>query len=44
MATIVPPPTTPSPAAAEAIKPEKVDYMDLPCPIPYEEIHREAMS
>lgn len=23
---------------------EKVDYMDLPCPIPYEEIHREALS
>ncbi|KAJ9565202.1 hypothetical protein OSB04_001168 [Centaurea solstitialis] len=45
MATIVPPPATPPPpaAAAEAIKPEKVDYMDLPCPIPYEEIHREAM-
>ncbi|KAI3787967.1 hypothetical protein L2E82_00500 [Cichorium intybus] len=41
MATLVPPP--PSPAAAEAIKPEKVDYMDLPCPIPYEEIHREAL-
>ncbi|KAL4587874.1 hypothetical protein LXL04_000749 [Taraxacum kok-saghyz] len=41
MATLVPPP--PAAAAAEAIKPEKVDYMDLPCPIPYEEIHREAL-
>ncbi|KAK9053717.1 hypothetical protein SSX86_024791 [Deinandra increscens subsp. villosa] len=43
MATHVPPPATTSPVAAEAIKPEKVDYMNLPCPIPYEEIHREAM-
>lgn len=42
MATLVPPP--PAAAAAETIKPEKVDYMDLPCPIPYEEIHREALS
>lgn len=43
MAAFIPqPPATASPA--EAIKPEKVDYMDLPCPIPYEEIHREAMS
>ncbi|XP_023731033.1 mitochondrial import receptor subunit TOM40-1 [Lactuca sativa] len=41
MATLVPPP--PAAAAAETIKPEKVDYMDLPCPIPYEEIHREAL-
>lgn len=23
---------------------EKVDYFNLPCPIPYEEIHREALS
>lgn len=23
---------------------EKVDYLNLPCPIPYEEIHREALS
>lgn len=23
---------------------EKVDYCNLPCPIPYEEIHREALS
>jgi hypothetical protein len=21
-----------------------VDYLNLPCPIPYEEIHREALS
>ncbi|GAA0155318.1 primary active transporter [Lithospermum erythrorhizon] len=42
MATLVPPPPTaaapPPPAAASP-----VDYMDLPCPIPYEEIHREAL-
>lgn len=23
---------------------ERVDYLSLPCPIPYEEIHREALS
>lgn len=23
---------------------ERVDYLNLPCPIPYEEIHREALS
>ncbi|KAF6151862.1 hypothetical protein GIB67_010436 [Kingdonia uniflora] len=27
----------------EIKKKEKVNYMDLPCPIPYEEIHREAL-
>ncbi|GAA0140628.1 primary active transporter [Lithospermum erythrorhizon] len=36
MATLIPPPPPPQ-------APEKVDYMDLPTPIPYEEIHREAM-
>ncbi|KAK2966586.1 hypothetical protein RJ640_025271 [Escallonia rubra] len=46
MATLVPPATTtapppPSPDSKPA-EPEKVDYMDLPCPIPYEEIHRES--
>lgn len=41
MATFIqPPPPTPE-AVKKAEKP--VDYMDLPCPIPYEEIHREAM-
>ncbi|KAL3718159.1 hypothetical protein ACJRO7_003314 [Eucalyptus globulus] len=30
-------------AAPEQVAPEKVDYLNLPCPIPYEEIHREAM-
>lgn len=37
MASLVPPAATPKPT-------EKVDYMNLPCPIPYEEIHREAIS
>ncbi|GAA0158034.1 primary active transporter [Lithospermum erythrorhizon] len=37
MESVVPPP---SPSKL----PEKmVDYMDLPCPIPFEEIHREAL-
>ncbi|KAH9707379.1 mitochondrial import receptor subunit TOM40 [Citrus sinensis] len=45
MAGLVPPGTTVKPDASTA-KPkeeEKVDYMNLPCPIPYEEIHREAL-
>lgn len=43
MAGLVPPPPPPAPPAPT--KPdEKVDYFDLPCPIPYEEIHREALS
>nr|XP_043610248.1 mitochondrial import receptor subunit TOM40-1-like [Erigeron canadensis] len=42
MASLIPPPPPPAPPA-EAIKPEKVNYLDLPCPIPYEEIHREAL-
>ncbi|RVW72302.1 Mitochondrial import receptor subunit TOM40-1 [Vitis vinifera] len=42
MAGFVPPPPPPAPPAPP--KPdEKVDYLDLPCPIPYEEIHREAL-
>nr|GMD25233.1 mitochondrial import receptor subunit TOM40-1-like [Ipomoea batatas]GMD28080.1 mitochondrial import receptor subunit TOM40-1-like [Ipomoea batatas] len=46
MATLVPPhsgtvpPTDPKAAPTQ---PEKVDYMNLPCPIPYEEIQREAL-
>ncbi|CAH9074157.1 unnamed protein product [Cuscuta epithymum] len=45
MATPVPPlagtvpPTDPKPAETQ---PEKPDYMNLPCPIPYEEIQRES--
>jgi mitochondrial import receptor subunit TOM40 len=40
MATLIPPPPPAQPAVVE---PKKVDYMDLPCPIPFEEIHREAL-
>ncbi|BBG93515.1 translocase of the outer mitochondrial membrane 40 [Prunus dulcis] len=45
MAALVPPPP-PTTAADTTQKPkedEKVDYFNLPCPIPYEEIHREAL-
>ncbi|GAB2225514.1 hypothetical protein Droror1_Dr00006309 [Drosera rotundifolia] len=34
-------PTTPMDTKAEG-KSKKIDYFDLPCPIPYEEIQREA--
>lgn len=46
MATLVPPATAASPVGTKptVIEPEKVDYFNLPCPIPYEEIHREALS
>ncbi|KAJ1255029.1 hypothetical protein BS78_03G119100 [Paspalum vaginatum] len=46
-----PPPFAPADAAAAALPPkpheeaaaeEKVDYLNLPCPVPYEEIQREA--
>lgn len=40
-AAMIPPATDSNPAAAEE---SKVDYLNLPCPIPYEEIHREALS
>jgi mitochondrial import receptor subunit TOM40 len=41
MATMVPPiPTTDE----KKIHDVKVDYSNLPCPIPFEELHREAMS
>ncbi|KAI5353533.1 hypothetical protein L3X38_006427 [Prunus dulcis] len=44
MAGLVPPGTTTRSEAAET-KPmnEKLDYTNLPCPIPYEEINREAL-
>lgn len=35
---ISPPPDTPTPAV-----PEKVDFLNLPCPVKYEEIQREAL-
>uniref|UniRef100_A0A0A9CXG9 Uncharacterized protein n=1 Tax=Arundo donax TaxID=35708 RepID=A0A0A9CXG9_ARUDO len=28
----------------EGKKEEKVDYLNLPCPVPFEEIQREALS
>ena len=28
----------------EEVAEEKVDYLNLPCPVPYEEIQREAFS
>ncbi|XVF44598.1 hypothetical protein PTKIN_Ptkin02bG0137200 [Pterospermum kingtungense] len=47
MAGLVPPGTTPIPAhvskTAHAKAEEKTDYMNLPCPIPFEELHREAL-
>ncbi|KAK4492145.1 hypothetical protein RD792_002942 [Penstemon davidsonii] len=46
MATLIPPSPateTTSPASPAASEQQKVDYLNLPCPIPYEEIHREAM-
>lgn len=49
MAGIVPPSAATTTAAqapkgVDAKIDEKVDYLNLPCPIPYEEIHREALS
>lgn len=40
----VPPPTTTTAPPQMKKEEEKVDYLNLPCPIPYEEIHREALS
>lgn len=39
MATMVPP----IPTADDKKVDQKVDYSNLPCPIPFEELHREAM-
>ena len=51
MAGFVPPGTTllGNEATSEAAKKinevhKKADYLNLPCPIPYEELHREALS
>lgn len=44
MAGVVPPGTTTQSEGPTPTKEERVDYMNLPCPIPYEEIHREAFS
>ncbi|WMV36101.1 hypothetical protein MTR67_029486 [Solanum verrucosum] len=45
MATLVPSSATTSPAGSKptVTEPEKVDYFNLPYPISYEEIHREAL-
>ncbi|KAL3531011.1 hypothetical protein ACH5RR_010333 [Cinchona calisaya] len=48
MATFVSPPasttaTKPAGSNPAVIGKEKVDYFNLPCPIPHDEIHREAM-
>ncbi|KAJ0037680.1 hypothetical protein Pint_23257 [Pistacia integerrima] len=45
MAGLVPPGATinTDPSNAKSKEDEKVDYFNLPCPIPYEEIHREAL-
>nr|XP_023905383.1 mitochondrial import receptor subunit TOM40-1-like [Quercus suber]POF19764.1 mitochondrial import receptor subunit tom40-1 [Quercus suber] len=42
MAGVVPPDTTMHKEDPKPTKEEKVDFFNLPCPIPYEEIHREA--
>lgn len=43
MAAFIQPPTAVAPEAVKKEEEKPVNYMDLPCPIPYEEIHREAM-
>ncbi|KAL1545117.1 mitochondrial import receptor subunit TOM40-1-like [Salvia divinorum] len=45
MAALIPPPPAVLAAASSSSDAEqpKVDYRNLPCPIPYEEIHREAL-
>ncbi|KAF3457385.1 hypothetical protein FNV43_RR02042 [Rhamnella rubrinervis] len=48
MSGVAPPPpntatATAFPAPPKKTEDEKVNYLDLPCPIPYEEIHREAL-
>ncbi|RXH78934.1 hypothetical protein DVH24_034141 [Malus domestica] len=43
MAGLVPPPPTAADTIPKPKEDEKVDYLNLPCPIPYEEIHREAL-
>jgi mitochondrial import receptor subunit TOM40 len=34
----------PQMSKGEEKKDEKVDYLNLPCPVPFEEIQREALS
>ncbi|GLT54313.1 hypothetical protein SLA2020_275200 [Shorea laevis] len=42
MAGVVPPGTSTQSEVPKPTKDERVDYMNLRCPIPYEEIHRES--
>lgn len=42
MAGVVPPGTSTQSEVPKPTKEERVDYMNRPCPIPYEEIHRES--
>lgn len=45
MATIAPPvPPAAADTSAQKKVEEKVDYLNLSSPIPYEEVHREALS
>ena len=44
MAGVVPLGTTMHKEDPKPTKEEKVDFFNLPCPIPYEEIHCEAFS
>lgn len=39
-----PPPIYPAQFDAKTKLDEKVDYSKLPCPVPYEDLHREAYS
>ncbi|XP_022763882.1 mitochondrial import receptor subunit TOM40-1-like isoform X1 [Durio zibethinus] len=43
MAGLVPPGPTTVPAGESKKAEEKTDFMNLPCPIPFEELHREAL-
>ncbi|CAN4102185.1 unnamed protein product [Withania somnifera] len=42
MATLIPPQAE-SKSPEASVESEKIDYLNLPCPISYEEIHREAL-
>ena len=44
MAGVVLPGTTMHKEDPKPTKEEKVDFFNLPCPIPYEEIHHKAFS
>lgn len=44
MADLVPPLVTAQIDGKQPKVDEKVDYSNLPCPVPYDELHREAYS